>query len=146
MTCCCPIAAGDGHDFPRLVEERVPGVAAVVDDVVEGFEDAVGQPVGPHELPDVFLRIELRRARRQRQERDVAWRLEAFGAMPSGLIENENGVGAGSDFRCDLVEMKLYRLGIAKREHESSSGSEVETDCTEHVGGLRALIMDRRGT
>jgi hypothetical protein len=37
----CPIAASDGHDFPRLIDERVPGVAAVVDDVVEGFEDAV---------------------------------------------------------------------------------------------------------
>src|SRR3954453_16742113 len=92
------------------------------------------------------MRIELRRARRQRQERDVAWRLEAFGVMPSGLIENENGVGAGSYFRCDLVEMKLHRFGIAKREHEGSTGSEVGTDCTEHVGGLRALIVDRRGT
>src|SRR3954452_7286907 len=65
--------------------------------------------------------------------------------MPSGLIKNENGVGAGSDFRCDLVEMKLHRFGIAKREHEGSTGSEVGTDCTEHVGGLRALIVDRRG-
>jgi len=55
----CPIAAGDGHDFPGLVDERVPGVAAVVDDVVEGFEDTVRQPVRPHELPDVFLGIEL---------------------------------------------------------------------------------------
>jgi hypothetical protein len=36
-----PIAAGDGHDFPRLIDERVPGVAAMIDDVVEGFEDAI---------------------------------------------------------------------------------------------------------
>jgi hypothetical protein len=40
-----PIAAGDGHDFPRLIDEGVPGEAAVVDDVVEGFEDSVGQPI-----------------------------------------------------------------------------------------------------
>jgi hypothetical protein len=32
---------GDGHDFPGLVDEGVPGVAAVIDDVVEGLEDAV---------------------------------------------------------------------------------------------------------
>ena len=66
MTGECPIAAGNGHDFPGLVDERVPGVAAVIDDVVEGLEDAVRQPIRPHELPDVFLRIELRRTRRQR--------------------------------------------------------------------------------
>ena len=33
--------ASDGHDFPRLVDERVPGEATVIDDIVEEFEDAV---------------------------------------------------------------------------------------------------------
>jgi hypothetical protein len=47
MTCGCPIAAGDGNDFPRLIDERVPGVAAVIDDVIEGFENSVRQPVLP---------------------------------------------------------------------------------------------------
>jgi hypothetical protein len=27
--------------FPRLIDESVPGVTAVIDDVVIGFEDAV---------------------------------------------------------------------------------------------------------
>src|SRR6266704_6304138 len=49
-----PIAVSDGHDLPGLIDEGVPGVAAVIDDVVEGFEDAVRQPVLAHELPDVF--------------------------------------------------------------------------------------------
>jgi hypothetical protein len=31
----------------------VPSVAAVVDDIVEGFENSVRQPVLPHELPDI---------------------------------------------------------------------------------------------
>jgi hypothetical protein len=31
-------------------------------------------------LPDIFLRVELRRTRRQRQERDVFGSLEVFGA------------------------------------------------------------------
>jgi hypothetical protein len=48
---------GDGHDFPRLIDERVPGVAAMIDDVVEGFENSVRQPVL---LPDVLkFRISL---------------------------------------------------------------------------------------
>ena len=74
------------------MEESVPGVAAVVDDVVVGFEDAVRQPVLPHELPDILLRVEFGGARRQRHERDIARHLERLGAMPAGAVEKENGV------------------------------------------------------
>jgi hypothetical protein len=31
----------DRHGFPGLINQRVPGTAAVVDDVVEGFEDGL---------------------------------------------------------------------------------------------------------
>ncbi len=41
VTDSCPVALRDGRDLPRLVDERVPYVATVIDDVVEGFEDAV---------------------------------------------------------------------------------------------------------
>ena len=37
----------------------------MIDDVVEGFEDAVGEPVLPHELPHIFLAVEFRCARRR---------------------------------------------------------------------------------
>jgi hypothetical protein len=30
-----PIALRDGHNFPGLIDQRVPGVAAVIDDIVE---------------------------------------------------------------------------------------------------------------
>ena len=33
------IAKADGHDPPGLIDEVVPSLAAVVDDVVVGFED-----------------------------------------------------------------------------------------------------------
>ena len=65
--------------------------------------------------------------------------------MPSGLIENENGVRAGSNFRCDLVEMKLHRFGVAKRQDEGGAGSEFGADCTEYIGRLRALVVDSAG-
>src|SRR4030095_6069781 len=71
VTDYCPIASRDGHDLPGLVDECVPSVAAVVDDIVEGFENPVGQPILTHELPDVFLTVEFGCARRQRAERDV---------------------------------------------------------------------------
>ena len=51
-----PLPHADGHDAPWLIDEVVPGEAAVVDDVIVGFEDAVRQPVVTHELPDVLDR------------------------------------------------------------------------------------------
>ena len=40
----------DRHDLPGLIDESIPGVTAVIDDVVEGLEDAIGEPVLAHEF------------------------------------------------------------------------------------------------
>jgi hypothetical protein len=37
----CPVATRDRHDFPALVNQRVPSIATVVDYVVEGFEERI---------------------------------------------------------------------------------------------------------
>jgi len=66
--------------------------------------------------------------------------------VPSGLIEDQNGVSARCDFGRDLVEMKLHRFGVAGWQHEGGAGSEFGADRTEHIGRLRALIVDRAGT
>ena len=47
-----PLAQSDGHNAPRLIDEAIPSVAAVIDDIVVRAEDAVGQPVVSHELPE----------------------------------------------------------------------------------------------
>ena len=99
------------------------------------------QPILTHELPDVFLGIEFGRARRQRQERDIAWNPEVFCAVPSGLIEDENGVSTGGDFGCDFVEVKLHGLGVAGRQHEGCARSAFGADRTEQIGRLGALIV-----
>src|SRR6185295_9885060 len=57
-----PVAVGDRDDLPRLIDEGVPSVAAVIDDIVERFEDPVRQPILTHELPDIFLTVEFGRA------------------------------------------------------------------------------------
>ena len=36
-----PIAQTDGHDAPGLIDEPVPSRAAMVDEIVVGFEDVV---------------------------------------------------------------------------------------------------------
>ena len=40
-----PLAMADGHDFPGLVDQPVPGIAAQCDDLVVGAEHPIGQPV-----------------------------------------------------------------------------------------------------
>jgi len=36
-----PLPGSDGDDFPRLVDELAPGIAAVIDDILVGLEDPV---------------------------------------------------------------------------------------------------------
>jgi hypothetical protein len=67
----------DGHDAPRLVDERVPCLAAAVDDVIVGFADAVGEPAAAHALAGVLDRVELETSRRQgllKKSRSKNWK------------------------------------------------------------------------
>jgi hypothetical protein len=54
--------------FPPAIMTGIAGpryrvmLAVIIDGVVEGFENSVRQPVLPHELPDIFLAVEFRRA------------------------------------------------------------------------------------
>ena len=113
-----PIAGCDGHDFPGLVDELVPSVAAVVDDVVVGFEEAVGEPIVAHELPDVFLRVQLGAFGGQRDQGDVRRGAQLAGKMPPSLIDEDCGVSARGDLRGDLGEVQVHRLGVASRHDE----------------------------
>ena len=59
------------NDPPGLISKLVPSLATVVDEIVIGFEDAIAEPVVPHELPDVFHRIEFGGFWRQGDDGDV---------------------------------------------------------------------------
>ena len=113
----------------------------MIDGVVEGFENSVRQPVLPHELPDIFLAVEFGCARGELQERDVVWNLEGLGAMPPGLIEEENSVSARSDFH----RGEEHSFGVAGRQHEGGAGSAFGADRTEQVGRLGPVIMGSTG-
>ena len=65
------MAQPDGHDLPGSVDKGIPIVAAMIDDIVVGFEDSVREPVVAHVLPDVFDGIEFRAFRRQGENGDV---------------------------------------------------------------------------
>ena len=50
-----PLTQTNGHDFRGLIDAFVLGEAAVIDDIVTGFEDAVGEPVVALQLITKFL-------------------------------------------------------------------------------------------
>ena len=72
--------------MPRLIDQFVPGEAAMVENILVRGEDPVGDPVISDELPDVFDRIEFGRLCRQGQQRDVLGYGELGREVPTGPI------------------------------------------------------------
>jgi hypothetical protein len=140
-----PFAHSDGHDGPRLIDEFVPGVAAMVEQVFVGGEDPVGEPVVAQELPDVLDGVQLWALRRQWQDGDVFGHDEITREMPAGLIEQEHSMLAGRDLGSDLGEMQAHRLGVAVRQHECCALALTGTNGAEDIGRRGALIVRRAG-
>ena len=109
-------------------------MAAVVEDVVVGVEDPVGEPVLPQELPDVLDRVQLRCFWRQGQEGDVVGDVELRRRVPPGLVEEDDGVGARGDGGRDLAEMQLHGGGVAERQDEARALALFGADGAEDIG------------
>ena len=89
-----PVGHSDGCDPFRLGDELSPCVAGRVYDGVVVLEDGVREPVLAEILPDVLGWIQLGRSRRQEDRRDVFRQDELARRMPSGAIEQQDGVRA----------------------------------------------------
>jgi hypothetical protein len=130
----CPFAHADGFDAFWLIDKLVPGIAAMIDDFGVGSEDAIGEPVIPHELPDVFDWIELGTFGWQRDDADVFGYDERVGRMPSGLIHEQYGMGTERHGLRDFSEMQVHRGGIAGRQDKPCALTKGRADCAEDVG------------
>ena len=139
-----PFAEPDGHDGPGLIDQLVPCVAAMVDDIVVGLEDPVRQPVVAHELPDVFDRIEFRAFRWQGQQGDVVGDRQIGGEMPSGLIHHEYGMGARCDGARDFLQVQDHGGCVAKRQDQTGPLSQSRADGAEQIDRLGSLILGSR--
>ena len=140
-----PIAQSDGHDAPGLIDELVPGVAAVVDDVVVGFEDAVREPVVAHELPDVLDGVQFGAFRRQRQMVMLAGTTSAWtGASPPDRAGARRARrarrSAAISARCRFIASVLQAGRIKAAPLPS-----FRADRAEDVGRRGALIAGRAG-
>ena len=120
-------------------------MAAVVEDVLVGFEDPVGEPVVSDELPDVLDRIQFGRSRRQEQQGDVVRQLKVLGAMPSGLVEDDDGMRVRRHGSGDLGQMQGHGVGIAAWQDQAGAFTFSGTDGTKDIGRTGALILWRGG-
>jgi hypothetical protein len=112
----------------------------MVDEIVIGFEDAIGEPVVAHELPDIFHRVELGGFRRQGDDGDVGRHGEAHRHVPAGLIDQEHGVSTWRDGLGDLREVQVHRLGVAGRQDQGRALALFRADRAEDVCRCSALI------
>jgi hypothetical protein len=135
-----PVSQADRHDAPGSVNELVPCVTAMVDDVPTVVEDTIGEPIFADELPDVLDRIELGALGGQWHERDVRWHEEFRGEMPSGLVDQDNGMCAGRDGSGNLSEVKVHRVGITFRQHQPGALAVLGAGRTENISRCRALV------
>ncbi len=115
----------------------------MIDEVVVGFEDAVGEPIVPHELPDVLHWVEFRAFRWERDDGDVLGHNEARRHVPASLVDQEHGVSRRRDRLGDLDEMQVHRFGIAGGHDEGRTLALLRTNGSEDVGGSSALIAGR---
>ena len=116
-----PTAQSDRHDDPWLLHEFVPGIAAVIEQVVVAEEDAIGEPVLADELPDAFLRIEFGALGRQRDEADVGWHDKLRRHVPSSLVKQQHSVPGGLDLGGNCRELQAHRLGVAPGQDQADS-------------------------
>jgi hypothetical protein len=138
-----PIAGADGHNFPGPIEELVPGITAMIEDIFIGFEDAVGEPVVAQELPYIFDGIELGALGRQRDEADVGRDDEMAREMPASLIEEKHGMGAGLHLCGDFGEVQIHCLGVAPRQDNGRTFALLWANGAENISRGGALIGRR---
>ena len=62
------------------------------------------------------------------------------GRMPSGAIEQQDGVGALGDVARDFVEVKLHHVGVGIGKRQSRSDAARRADRAEQIGVVVALV------
>src|SRR3954449_8938880 len=142
----CPGPATERHDPPRLDDELVPGVTAVVDDRAVAGEHAVRERVVAQELPDILLRVQLGALGWQRDDGDVCRKGQPLRDVPSRLVDQQHGMPPGRDPCRNFDQVVVYRFGIAPRHDQPGRLALCRADRAEDVGRGGPLIVRRAGT
>ena len=103
----------------------------MIEDFIIGLEDAVGEPIIAHELPDVFDWIELGTFGWQREDADIVGYDECPGHMPTGLIHEHDGMGPRCHGSGDFGKMHGHRARVADRQDKPCTLAQGRADRSE---------------
>jgi hypothetical protein len=65
---------------------------------------------------------------------------ELGGGVPSGAVEQQDGVRSLGDVAGDFLEMELHRLGVGEGQRERRPDASGGTNSAEEIGALIALV------
>ena len=82
-------------------------------------------------MPDVLDRVEFGRTGRH---------VQLVRGVPSGAVEQQDGMGARSDVARDFVEVKLHHVGVGVGQREGRPDAAGGADCAEQIGVVIALV------
>ncbi len=66
--------------------------------------------------------------------------------MPTGLVDDDDGMCSGSNGDGDFLEMERHGFGVALGQHQCRANAPRWTDGAKDIGRTRALILGGRGT
>ena len=137
-----PLSVSDRDDFPRPCDDFVPGRGALVEEIVVGAEDAVGEPVVSHELAGVLGRVKLGRTWRHGEDDDVGGHVELARGMLSGLIYGPASNVRGAWNRPRASAESDYQRGCFER-HRGFSRHPRDGRTLDFRAGAQYLILPR---
>ena len=111
----------------------------MVDDIVVGFEDAVREPVVAHYCQIFSTGL----SSGHFGGNGIMVMLAGMNnpaEMPSGLIQEKDGVGSWCDRLGDFREVQVHRFDIAGGQDQSRALALFRADGTEHIGRCGSLI------
>jgi hypothetical protein len=113
------VKADAGLDNVRVIFEVVAPAPQDVFEVAEVAEDAIGGGFS-EQWPQGFNRLQFRRGRRQKVQDHVGRHLQLLGAMPTGVVENDDEnlfsfrIGPGGE----LGQRLAHQIGADTRQEQ----------------------------
>ena len=103
-------------------------------------QDAQAEPAVAQVLPDLLDRVELRRVRRQVDQREVDWDPQVGADVLPRPVEDEHGVGPGRHGPGQLGQEQAHGRGRDLGQHQRDARVPLRADRTEQLDGGEALL------
>src|SRR3954469_793643 len=141
-----PGIAGYGSQSFGVGDHGVSGLTGGRDEGALVLKPAVREEAFAQVEPDALDRVQLGAVSRQRNRSDVGGDDEVLGAMPSGLVHDQQDLDVGGQGLGEIVKKADHRLGVGFWHDQGEVGAGGRAHGGEKVGGLEAPVTQPEGT